>query len=83
MKIYKYDLIDENDEILSVKRIEKYKSTWSEYYRIVFPDEGWINLVGELSVCCERGDVRQIRYYSLYPLSERMIKTVIKAAVKG
>ena len=83
MKIYKYDLIDENDEILSVKRIEKYKSTWSEYYRIVFPDEGWINLVGELSVCYERGNVRQMRYYSLYPLSERMIKTIIKAAVKG
>ena len=81
MKIYKYDLIDENDEILSVKRIEKYKSTWSEYYRIVFPDEGWINLVGELSVCHERGNVRQIRYYSLYPLSERMIKTVRKTVI--
>lgn len=82
MKIYEYDLVDEKNKILSVKRIEKYKSTWSEYYRIVFPDEGWINLLGELSVCYERGSgTRQVRYYSLYPLNERMIKTIRKTVI--
>ena len=81
MKIYEYDLIDEKNEILSVKRIERYKSIWSEYYRIVFQDGDWINLLGELSVCYKRGNVRRMRYYSLYPLSERMIKTIRKTAI--
>lgn len=85
MKIYEYDLVSlcnsvyAKNEILSVKRIEKYKSTWSEYYRIVFPDDSWINLVGELSVSFEDANVYQVCYYSLYPLSERMIKIARKA----
>ena len=82
MKIYEYDLVDEKNKILSVKRIEKYESTWSEYYRIVFQDDDWINLLGELSVCYEPSSgAGQLRYYSLYPLNERMIKTIRKTAI--
>lgn len=81
MKIYQYDLRDENEEILSVKRIEKRKSLLVEYYRIVFQDEGWIT-VGEVSLCYEWWTgMRQVFYYSLYPLNERMIKTIRKIAI--
>ena len=82
MKIYEYDLVDEKNKILSVKRIEKCKSIWSEYYRIVFQDDSWINLVGEVSVSFEEANVCQVCYYSLYPLSEHMIK-IARKAIKG
>lgn len=82
MKIYEYDLIDEKNKIRSVKRIEKHKSIWVGNYRIVFQDESWINLVGELSIGYERWIcTKQVRYYSLYPLNERMIKTIRKTVI--
>lgn len=81
MKIYEYDLRDEKNEILSVKRIEKRESLSVEYYRIVFPDDSWI-AVSEVSRGCEWWTgMRQVFYYSLYPLDERMIKTARKIVI--
>ena len=85
MKIYEYDLVSlcnsvyARNEILSVKTIEKCKSIWAEYYRIIFQDDSWINLVGEVSICYDGLNVGQVCYYSLYPLNERMIKKLRKA----
>ena len=85
MKIYEYNLISlcdsvyANKEILLVKRIERHKDIWSEYYQIVFQDDSWIDLDGKLPIGCKGVGVGQIYCYSLYPLNERMIKTVRKA----